>query len=184
MIGRLARIPLRQVWKREAKDFTPWLKENLEVLNEVLDLNLQSAEREQAAGSFSVDLVAEDDSGRPVIIENQLEKSDHDHLGKVITYLSAYDAQSAIWVVANPRPEHVQAITWLNESSSGSFYLVKVEAVQIGESVPAPLFTLIVGPSEATRQVGETKRDLAEKSSVRRRFWTQLLEKARPRTYR
>ena len=84
MIGRLERVPLREVWKHEALDFTQWLQENLDVLNEVVDLNFSTAEREQTAGAFSVDLVAEDDGGNAVIIENQLEKSDHDHLGKLI----------------------------------------------------------------------------------------------------
>jgi len=85
MIERLERVPLREVWKHEALDFSRWLEENIDVLNEILDLNLASADREQAAGVFSVDLVAEDESGNPVVIENQLDKSDHNHLGKLIT---------------------------------------------------------------------------------------------------
>ncbi len=121
MISKLERVKLREVWKNEASDFTRWLEENIDILNEVLDITLSNPEREQAAGSFSVDLVAEDQSGNTVIIENQLEKSDHDHLGKVITYLTAFDAKAAVWIVAKPRPEHVKAIAWLNEASSGSF---------------------------------------------------------------
>lgn len=113
MIGRLQRISLRDVWKHEALDFTKWLQENIEVLNEVIDLNLSNPESERSAGAFSVDLVAEDESGNPVIIENQLEKSDHDHLGKILTYLVAMAAKTAIWIVADPRPEHVSTITWL-----------------------------------------------------------------------
>src|SRR3712207_4813229 len=80
-VARLTRVQLREVWPHEAGDFTTWLQENLDVLNEHLDVDLQSAEREQSAGAFSVDLVAEDDGGRIVIIENQLERTDHDHLG-------------------------------------------------------------------------------------------------------
>jgi hypothetical protein len=171
MIGKIERVPLRTVWKHEAYDFTQWLEENLDVLNEALDLTLTGAEREQSAGSFSVDLVAEDEAGGTVVIENQLEKSDHDHLGKLVTYLTALGAKTAIWIVAEPRPEHVGAITWLNESSSASFYLVKVEAIRIGESPPAPLLTLIVGPSEEAREVGKTKKDLAERHLLCRRFW-------------
>ncbi|MBA3013900.1 MAG: DUF4268 domain-containing protein, partial [Desulfobulbaceae bacterium] len=131
MIGKLRRVPLRDVWKHEAIDFTKWLQDNIDVLSEVVDLNLSNPESEQAAGAFSVDLVAEDESGNPVIIENQLEKSDHDHLGKILTYLVAMAAKTAIWIVADPRPEHVSAITWLNESSSASFYLLKIEAIVI-----------------------------------------------------
>jgi RecB family endonuclease NucS len=85
MIGKLERVPLRDVWKHEALDFTQWLQDNIDILNDMLDLTLSTPEREQSAGGLSVDLVAEDESGHPVIIENQLEKSNHDHLGKVIT---------------------------------------------------------------------------------------------------
>jgi RecB family endonuclease NucS len=112
-------------------DFTQWLQENIDVLNSALDLTLVNVDREQAAGSFSIDLVAEDEGGGMVIIENQLEKSNHDHLGKLITYLTAIGAKAAIWIVSDPRPEHVAAITWLNESGSASFYMVKVEAVRM-----------------------------------------------------
>lgn len=182
MIGKLERVPLREVWKSEAADFTRWLQENIDVLNEVLDLNLVNPEREQEAGDFAVDLVAEDGSGNPVIIENQLERSDHDHLGKIITYLTSLGAKGAVWIVADPRPEHVAAISWLNESSSASFWLVKVEAIRIEGSPPAPLLTVIVGPSSEGKQVGETKRELAARHINRRRFWEQLLETAKKRT--
>jgi len=182
MIERLERVPLREVWKHEALDFSRWLEENIDVLNEILDLNLASADREQAAGTFSVDLVAEDESGNPVVIENQLDKSDHNHLGKLITYLTAIGSKVAIWIVSDPRPEHVKAIAWLNESSGAVFYLLKVEAVRIGESAPAPLLTLITGPSEESRQVGETKKELAERYVIRHRFWTELLARAKEKT--
>jgi hypothetical protein len=177
-IGKLARVPLREVWKHEALDFTQWLQNNLDVLNSALDMNLSSAEREQAAGDFACDLVAEDGSGRTVIIENQLEKSNHDHLGKLITYLTGMDAKIAIWIVSDPRPEHVAAITWLNESSSADFYMVKVEAVRIGDSPAAALFTLIVGPSDEAKDVGHVKKEIAERHVLRRRWWTTLLERA------
>jgi hypothetical protein len=180
-IERLTRVPLREVWKHEAYDFSSWLAENLDVLNEHLEVPLVSADTEQAAGAFSVDLLAEDEGGKSVIIENQLERSNHDHLGKVITYLASYGAETAIWIVADPRPEHVAAITWLNESSPASFYLFKVEAIRIGESAPAPLLTRIVGPSAETQAIGVTKKERSERASIRRRFWTGLLDHARTR---
>ena len=123
-IEKLQRVPLREVWRHEAYDFTQWLQENLDILNDTLDLELTSAEREQAAGAFSIDLVAENNDGQIVIIENQLEKSNHDHLGKLITYLSAREASGAIWIVKEPRQEHINAMAWLNESSNADFYLV------------------------------------------------------------
>ncbi len=103
MIGKIERVALREVWKHEALDFTTWLEDNIDVLSDALDINLSSAEREKDAGAFSVDLVAEDDKGDPVVIENQLEKSNHDHLGKLITYLTAIGAKAAIWIVADVR---------------------------------------------------------------------------------
>ncbi len=182
MIGKIDRVPLRDVWKHEARDFTRWLEENIEVLNDILDLNLMTAEREKNAGNFSVDLVAEDDKGSPVVIENQLEKSNHDHLGKLITYLTAVGARTAIWIVSDPRPEHINAISWLNESNAASFYLLKVEAIRIGGSDPAPLLTLIVGPSEEGREVGKTKKEMTERHVIRHKFWTGLLDYAKTKT--
>lgn len=178
-IGKLQRVPLTAVWPHEAYDFTVWLRDNIEVLNDVIDINLTSAESEKAVGSFNVDIFAEDDSGNSVVIENQLRKSDHDHLGKVITYMSNLDASIAIWIVSEPRPEHITAVNWLNESALGSFFLVKVEAVKIGESEPAPLLTLIVGSSDESREIGEVKKDRAERYFLREKFWTQLLNLAK-----
>jgi hypothetical protein len=178
LIGKLERVPLREVWKHEALDFTQWLQQNIDVLNNALDLTLVNVDREQAAGSFSIDLVAEDEGGGTVIIENQLEKSNHDHLGKLITYLTGMGAKAAIWIVSDPRPEHVAAIAWLNEASSAAFYMVKVEAVRIGSSPAAPLFTLIVGPSDETEEVGQTKKEIAERYGIRKRWWTQLIERS------
>lgn len=173
-IGKLQRVPLREVWKHEAYDFTQWLQENIDVLSNVVDINLVNVDREQAAGSFSIDLVAEDEGGGTVIIENQLEKSNHDHLGKLITYLTAMSARVAIWIVSEPRPEHVAAIAWLNESTGADFYLVKVEAVRIGDSPAAPLLTVIVGPSEEN-SVGTQKKELAERYDIRHNWWKLLV---------
>ena len=181
-IARLSRISLRDVWKHEAYDFTTWLQDNLDVLNEALGLNLSSAEREQSVGDFSADLLAEDEGGQPVIIENQLLSTDHDHLGKVLVYLSNLDARAAIWISANPRPEHIKAVSWLNESNLADFYLCKLEAVCIGDSPPAPLLTEIVGPSEESREVGQAKKNFTERHHLREAFWTGLLEQVRPRT--
>lgn len=177
-IGKLERVPLRQVWEHEAYDFTQWLQENIAELNTTVDLTLVNVDREHAAGSFSIDLVAEDEGGGTVIIENQLEKSNYDHLGKLITYLAPVEAKAAIWLVSDPRPEHVAAIAWLNASSSAAFYMVKVEAVRIGASPAAPLFTLIVGPSEDAKEVGQTKREIAERYGIRKRWWTRLVERS------
>ncbi|MGB2728322.1 MAG: DUF4268 domain-containing protein [Halobacteriota archaeon] len=182
MIGKIEKVPLRDIWKHEAYDFTTYLQDHIDVLNDVLDLSLSNPEREQPAGSLSVDLVAEDDKGNTVIIENQLEKSDHKHLGQLLTYLAVMGAKAAIWIVADPKPEHVSAISLLNESLPANFYLLKVEGIRIGSSEPAPLLTLIVGPSEESREVGEKKHEMAERYKIRYNFWKELLEKAKKKT--
>ena len=181
-IGRIRRVGLREVWKHEALDFTTWLEANVDVLAEATGLQLSGVEREQPAGAFSVDLIAEDEDGRAVVIENQLEKSDHDHVGKLLTYLVAIEARRAIWIVADPRPEHVGVINWLNESSTADFHLLKLEAIRIDDSEPAPLLTQIAGPSEETREVGRTKKEMAKRKRLRYRFWEGLLEHAKSKT--
>ena len=181
--GILQRVALRQVWGSEPNDFTPWLEEHIEVLNDTIGLSISIAEREhKPTERLSVDLRGETETGEPVVIENQLEVSNHDHLGKLITYLTAIDATVGIWIVADPKPEHIGAISWLNQTNLADFYLVKLEAVQIDTSLPAGLLTLIVGPSEEGRQFGVEKKEDKERNILRKRFWTQLLDRARERT--
>ena len=181
-IGRLQRVPLREVWPHEARDFTTWLQDNIDVLNSALDMNLVNIARERPAGSFSIDLVAEDENIGTVVIENQLEKSNHDHLGKVITYLSALSARAAIWIVSDPRPEHVAAITWLNEATSADFYLVKLDAVKIGASDVAPVLTLIVGPTE-DYTVKQERGLIAETDQLLKNFWQSLISNPEARLH-
>jgi hypothetical protein len=181
-IGKIERVPLREVWRHEAHNLTVWLEENIDVLNDVLDFDLVRVDREQAAGAFSVDLVGEDDAGRTVVIENQLERSNHDHLGKLITYVAFMDARAAVWIVSEPRQEHVRAMSWLNENPSTDFYLLKIEGIRIGDSAPAPLLTLIVGPSAEGREVGEVKKVRAERHEIYRRFWTGLLARTKAKS--
>lgn len=174
-IGKLTRVPLREVWKHEALDFTRWLEQNLDVLNDHLDVPVVSADREQSTGSFSVDLLAEDESGRTVVIENQLERTNHDHFGKLITYLAAFDADVAIWISSGATTEHVKAVTWLNDSSSALVYLFRVEAVRIGDSPPALLLTPIVQPSVEAKEVAASKKEQAARHVGRRAYWERLL---------
>ena len=181
MIGKLKKVNLRKVWMNEAKDFTTWLSDNLDILSDHIDCELSLLEREKKTGSFSADIFAEGPNGETVVIENQLERTDHDHLGKLVTYLSNLEAKIAIWITSNPRPEHITAINWLNEISPVdiSFFLVKVEAYAIGDSEPAPLFTTICEPSPEAKEIGEQKQNLAERHLKRIEFWKQLLDKAK-----
>jgi hypothetical protein len=183
-IGKLERVPLRDIWIHEARDFNAWLEENIDILSESLGLSLSSVEREKSAGAFSADLVAEDDRLGRAIIECQLEKTNHDHLGKVLTYLTNLEAKIAIWVCSEPCQEHVNTLTWLNEVMPDDIflYLVKVEGVRIENSPPAALFSVICGPSEELKKYGEEKKVLAERHKKRLSFWEGLLTKSKIKT--
>jgi len=183
MIGKMERVDLRKVWKNEVKDFNSWLFENIEILAEELDIDLTAVEKEKKIGSFSADIIAEGSTGETVLIENQLGKTDHDHLGKILTYVSNLEAKKAIWISKEPRSEHERATEWLNEFSVDiDFYLVKVEAYKIGDSDPAPKFTVIAGPTESGKAVGNEKKELAERHKKRLKFWEGLLEKSKNKT--
>ncbi|MEA2015893.1 MAG: DUF4268 domain-containing protein [Actinomycetota bacterium] len=183
MIGKMEKVKLRSVWKNEAKDFSSWLFDNLDFLSEELDLKLTPVEKEKRIGTFSADILAEDIGGEMVIIENQLRKTDHDHLGKILTYISNVGAKIAIWITSSPRPEHERAIEWLNQANMETyFYLLKVEAFKIGNSEPAPKFTIISGPSETAINIGEEKKELSERHKKRLKFWKSLLEKSKKKT--
>ena len=178
-IGKIKKVPLRELWEKEDKDFTRWLEENIDYLNDILDFDLSILSREEKVGPFKVDLYGEDSSGEKVIIENQLEKTDHTHLGQVITYLTNLEAKTAIWITGDPKEEHIKAIDWLNETTPDdiSFYLIKLEAIKIGESSPAaPLFTIVKRPTQEKKQLGAEKKEYAERHILRRKFWTQFLE--------
>jgi hypothetical protein len=183
MVGRLTKVDLREVWKKEAKDFTTWLENNLDILSEQINFKLLALEREKAVGPFSVDIYAEGPNGF-VVIENQLEKTNHTHLGQIITYLSNLEAKTAIWITSEPQPEHITAINWMNDIAPADvgFFLVKVEAYKIDDSEPAPLFTAICEPSPEGKIISDTKRDLAEKSINNLKFWEELLKKAQSKT--
>jgi len=180
-VGRVKFESIRDVFRDEARHFTTWLEQNLEALADRLGLQLSVVQREKAVGDFNVDLLCEDGDGRPVIIENQLEKTDHDHLGKLLTYLVNLEASSAIWVTPEPRPEHQKVIDWLNENTGAdlTFYLVRVEAARISDSPPAPLFTVLAGPNEQGKEVGEKKKEWADRHYKRMEFWKGLLEKGK-----
>jgi len=183
-IQRIEHMKIRDVWPHEAHDFTTWLEENIDVLNDDLAFGIDpdSIRREASAGAFSVDLVAENENGQSVIIENQLGRSDHDHLGKVLTYTAAFEADVAIWIVGDPRPEHVKAVAWLNDSSQLTAYLFKIQAIRIVDSPVAPLLTLIVGPSESAKEIASSKQEKSHRETTIGRFFDALLEHANTRT--
>ena len=181
-IGKIKKVSLREIWPKEDRDFTVWLEENIDYLNEVLDLNITIESREEKVGPFKVDLYGEDNLGNKVIIENQLEKTDHTHLGQIITYLTNLEANTAIWIAREPTEEHAEAIDWLNLSTPDniSFYLVKVEAIRIGDNPSsAPLFTVIRKPTIEKKQLGSERKEYAQRHITREKFWAQFLENIR-----
>ena len=150
-LATIDKVDLRMVWENEAADFTPWLGENLAALGEALGLDLELQAQEAPVGGFSLDLLArEPNTNRPVIIENQLETTDHDHLGKLITYASGYDANVVVWITREFKDEHRQALDWLNQRSGEDteFFGVVVEVWKIDDSRPAPHFRVVSAPND------------------------------------
>ena len=174
-------VPIRDVWPSESSDFTPWLArpEILDKLGDTIGISFGSAVQEAQVGTYRVDIFATENSteGRNIIIENQYGQTNHDHLGKIITYRTAFNAKIAIWIVEEARKEHIDACNWLNETDSGcSFYLVRVEVIQIGDSAPAPLFTIEAAPSAESIAIGKIRKEQSERHLKRFRFWTELLK--------
>ena len=154
-IATLKKINLRDVWKDEGQ-FSDWLAENLSRLGDELGMALERSEREKAVGPFSADIICADQISKfDVVIENQFTRTDHDHLGKMITYASGLQSQIIIWVAPRFRDEHRSAIDWLNDISGPEtgFFGVVLEVFQISDSAYAPHFDIVVRPNDWKRQV-------------------------------
>ena len=182
-LGRLKPVDVRTVWKHEAHDFTKWLLDNADVLADVLGLELELIEAEHKVGEFSLDLIGTDlNSGRTVIVENQLEPTDHGHLGQLLTNAGGTDPATIVWCAPKFREPHRAALDWLNEHTDEDtrFFGVEVGAVQIDDSVPAPLFRLIAKPNDWTKQVhAEKAASLSTRSTAYKEFWVELLARIR-----
>ena len=181
-LDELKKVELRDVWPHEALDFTRWLSEesNLAILSSAVGIELELIETESSVGSFNVDIYAQEaGTGRKVIIENQLEDTNHDHLGKIITYAAGKDAQAVIWVVRHARDEHRQAIEWLNAHTDDdvAFFLVEIELWSIGDSHPAPRFNVVEQPNEWARAV-KASEGLSETDKIKLAYWTRYREVA------
>ena len=181
-IGALKEVDIRDLWKHEQYDFSDWLAkdENIAYLNDILGLTLVDVNKEAYVGSYRCDLVAIDETdGTKVIIENQLEASNHDHLGKIITYASGLDAQVIVWIVKQAREEHRSAIEWLNNNTNKhvNFFLIELHAYKIGDSDPAPKFEVVEQPNDFIKGSKNTPSGSNEmnKSQVERlTFWNML----------
>lgn len=180
-LGKLEKIEdLRSIWKHEAKDFTPWLanEENISMLSEAIGIDIVLEEQESSVGEFSVDIFAtEESTGRKIIIENQLEDTNHDHLGKIITYASGKDAEVIIWIVKRARDEHKQAIEWLNNHTDDkcAFFLIEIELWRIGNSEPAVKFNIVERPNDWAKSMKKSS-SLTQGGAQKLDFWQQFIE--------
>ncbi|MBQ3423007.1 MAG: DUF4268 domain-containing protein [Romboutsia sp.] len=190
-IGKLKEVDIRNLWKHEQYDFSDWLskEENINILNDILGLTLVDVSKEAYVGSYRCDLFAVDEStGTKVIIENQLEPSNHDHLGKIITYASGLDAEVIVWIVKKAKEEHRSAIEWLNNNTNSriNFFLIELKAYTIEESVPVPFFNVIEKPNDFIKntKVNAGSDNLNKTQSERLEFWNTfnevLLDRGKP----
>ena len=181
-LGTIKKVDLKSVWPHEALDFTKWLAEesSLALLSEAVGMDLELREVESAVGSFRADIYAADTAtGAKVIIENQLEDTNHDHLGKIITYAAGKGAEVVVWVVARARDEHRQAIEWLNAHTDdeAAFFLVEIEVWSIGDFLPAPRFNVVEQPNEWARAV-KASEGMSETDKIKLAYWTRYREVA------
>lgn len=178
-LGKLEEIDIRTVWSHEQYDFSKWLseEENIRELGDTLNLSLTDVETEKFVGNYRCDIICKDEiTGKMVLIENQIEATNHDHLGKIITYASGLDASVVVWIVSTARDEHASAIEWLNKHTDDdlSFCLLEVHAYKIGGSEPAPQFKIIEQPNDFSKNVKAISKTngMSEREKKILEFWT------------
>jgi hypothetical protein len=176
--GKLEKVDLRKGWNHEAYDFTQWLAqpENIQILSDEIGIDIDVIETESRVGDFFVDIYAQDNfTQETIIIENQLEKTNHDHLGKIITYASGLDAKTMIWIFKEIKAEHRQAMDWLNEITDDtmSFFAIKLELWKIDDSKYAPKFNIICSPNHWSKTVRQSKneKEFTETEMFNFSFW-------------
>ncbi len=184
-LGRIKVVPPREIWPHEAHDFTPWLLQNVDVLSDLLGMeHLVLDEAEHPVGDFSLDLIGKDEgTDEVVIVENQLEISDHLHLGQILTYAAGTDPTTVVWVATGFRPEHREAIAWLNDRTDERtrFFAVQIEVIRIGSSQAAPAFKLVAQPNDWAKQVKAAAANNAGGVSERERLYLDFWERYRQR---
>ena len=187
--GKVEFVHLRDIWAHEADNFTPWLADNLSYVSDAIGIPLELLGTEVSEGRFSADILARDPDGNRALIENQLERSDHTHLGQILTYLAGLDARTVVWVALDFEEAPLSAIRWLNENTAAdfSFFAVCVYAVKIGDSKPALQFEALERPSDsdgeiravaqADREIAQPSRDLSPHGKFNRDFWAHHAER-------
>ncbi len=189
-LEKLKEVDIRKVWQHEQYDFSKWLasEENIQELGDTLCLSLTDIETEKFVGNYRCDILCKDEiTGKVVLIENQLEPTNHDHLGKIITYASGLDASVVVWIVSSARDEHASAIEWLNKHMGDeiSFFLIEVHAYTIGDSAPAPQFKIIEQPNDFSKNIKVIAHDgkMNESQGKRLEFWTMFNQVLEERGY-
>ena len=180
LLGKLEQVPLRSIWSDETGDFTPWLArpENIVSLGDALGMDLEPEAEEVPVGPFSADILCKDTSdGSWVVIENQIEKTDHRHLGQILTYTAGLGAKTLIWIASKFTDEHRAALDWLNENTKDdiSFFGLEIELWRIGISPPAPKFNIISKPndwSKAVRHQADAGTGVTPHKQLQFEFWT------------
>jgi hypothetical protein len=185
-LGRLVYVDPREVWTHEAQDLTPWLLQNADVLAETLGIDLELTASEHPVGGFSLDLVGRDLTNDAVlIVENQLEGTDHDHLGKLLTYTAGTAASTIVWIATSFREEHRQALDWLNENTGEDvrFFGIVMQVVEIHGSPRAPLLKLVVEPNDWQKHVRAATHSgrLEGKGAYYVEFWRKFLDAVKSR---
>lgn len=183
--GTLDEIPLREAWTHEAHAFTPWLAKHLDRLSQEIGIELELEGQEVAVESFSADILARNlGDGSLVLIENQLEQTDHTHLGQILTYLAGLDAKTVIWIASRFRDAHLSAVTWLNDHTTEefAFFAVRLKVVRIGDSPLAPVFEVLARPNEWDRRVKSMAREsgagpMSETTQFRAAYWSYLIDR-------
>ena len=181
-LGKLERVALREAWPHEAADFTPWLAQddNIALLSEALGMELAVDAQEKDVGPFRADILAKDvQSDRFVLIENQLDKTDHGHLGQLLTYAAGLQATTLVWIARDFTEEHRAALDWLNAHTEEEvqFFGVEVQLWRIGQSAKAPRFAVVSKPNDWSRSVSLAARkvgleDLSETKQLQLEYWT------------
>lgn len=188
-LANLEKVDLRQVWANEALNFTNWLaqEDSLELLGNEIGIEMTLLQTEHKIGDFNVDILAEESmTNDKIVIENQLERTDHDHLGKIITYASGVDAKYIIWIVKEVREEHKRAIDWLNEHTDDeiNIFAIQMEVWKISDSPVAPKFNIIAKPNEWAKAIKKSSMqdELSETKIMQLEFWTQFKDYASDNT--
>ena len=179
-LGRLERVDVRKAWSHEAHDFTPWLADNLDRLSSELGVELALEGREVEVGSYRADIVARvPQSDDRVLIENQLELANLQHLGQALAYLAGLEAKIVVWIAKGFRDEHLSAIRWLNEHTvaPSAFFVLQVGVVRIGDSQLAPVFEVLERPNEWNRQVQKLSQsgELSERGQFQQEIWAHCV---------